>query len=226
LRLAGVESAIASHPRITTIQPGSTRPAEDAGPRGPRPGEATLDTGGGSVRSKRRDAVSRTRRGYAFTGARTVQSSPGRSTSSGAVGPRRVVIVTVSLASPRRGTDDARGLAISRFHARPVRRRVDHLAAGPEPGRRMSSRLPWVHTGEAGGVLAGLSPKTGPAVRRYGARAASGGRRPAATRASLAMAEDRGRCFPWPRAGWPPGAETGALLGLSVRLGRAVEREP
>ena len=120
-----------------------------------------------------------------------------------------VVVVTVSLASPRPGTDDPRGLAIAVALALSGAAWAAWLLSGPTGDRRWLSLGSLVVMGAAGGVLAGLSPNS-PAVAVGCAACFSAGVR-LRTEASLAIVAETVAGFLI--AALVTGAATGALLG-------------
>jgi len=120
-----------------------------------------------------------------------------------------VVVVTVSLASPRPGTDSPRGLAIAVTLALSAAAWVAWLLSGVTGDRRRLSLVSLVVMGAAGGVLAGLSPNS-PAVAVGCAACFSAGVR-LRTEASLAIVAETIAGFLI--AGLITGAPAGALLG-------------
>jgi signal transduction histidine kinase len=124
-----------------------------------------------------------------------------------------VVIVTVSLSSPRPGTDGARGLAIAVALGLSAAAWIVWLVSGN--GRWVGMRR-WMNLGglvvmgAAGGVLAGLSPNS-PAVAVGCAACFSAGVR-LRTEASLAIVAETVAAFLI--AALATGAPAGALLGF------------
>jgi signal transduction histidine kinase len=122
-----------------------------------------------------------------------------------------VVVVTVSLASPRPGTDGPRGLAIVVVLALSAAAWIAWLLSGPTGDRHRLSLVSLVVMGGAGGVLAGLSPNS-PAVAVGCAACFSAGVR-LRTEASLAILAETVAGFLI--AGLVTGAPAGALLGYT-----------
>jgi signal transduction histidine kinase len=118
-----------------------------------------------------------------------------------------VVIITVSLASPRPGTDSARGLAIAVTLGLSAAAWIVWMLA---EHRRWTNLGSLVVMGAAGGVLAGLSPNS-PAVAIGCAAAFSAGVR-LRTEESLAVMAETVAAFLV--AALATGAPTGALLGF------------
>ena len=119
-----------------------------------------------------------------------------------------VVIITVSLARPRPGTDTVRGLAIAVTLGLSAAAWIVWMSTRSRP--RMTT-VSLVVMGAAGGVLAGLSPNS-PAVA-IGCAAAFGAGARLRPEVSLAIMAETVACFLV--AGLVVGAPAGALLGYS-----------
>ena len=117
-----------------------------------------------------------------------------------------VVIITVSLASPRPGTDGARGIAIAVTLGLSAAAWIVWMLSVSRP-RMMTGSL--VVMGAVGGVLAGLSPNS-PAVA-IGCAAAFGAGARLRTEVSLGIMAETVAAFL--AVGLATGAPTGALLG-------------
>jgi signal transduction histidine kinase len=122
-----------------------------------------------------------------------------------------IVVVTVSLASPRPGTDGARNVAIAVVLALSTAAWIAWLLSGTTGDRRALSLGSLVVMGAAGGVLAGLSPNS-PAVAVGCAACFSAGVR-LRTELSLAIVAETVAGFLI--AGLVAGAPAGALLGYT-----------
>ena len=122
-----------------------------------------------------------------------------------------VVIVTVSLASPRPGSDGARGLAIAILLGLSAAAWVAWMLSGSTGERRRLNLGSLIVMAGAGGALAGLSPNS-PAVAIGCAAGFSAGVR-LRTEASLAIMA--GTVAAFLAAGLAIGAPSGALLGFS-----------
>jgi len=122
-----------------------------------------------------------------------------------------VVIITVSLASPRPGTDSARGVAIAVTLALSAAGWIVWMLAGHTGARRGLNLSGLVVMAGAGGVLAGLSPSS-PAVAVGCAAAFSAGVR-LRTEASMAITAETIAAFLI--TGLATGAPAGALLGYT-----------
>ena len=122
-----------------------------------------------------------------------------------------VVIVTVSLASPRPGSDGARGLAIAILLGLSAAAWVAWMLSGSTGERRRLSLGSLIVMAGAGGVLAGLSPNS-PAVAVGCAAVFSAGVR-LRTEGSLAILAETVAAFLV--AGLATGASSGVLLGFS-----------
>jgi signal transduction histidine kinase len=122
-----------------------------------------------------------------------------------------VVIVTVSLASPRPGSDGARGLAIAIMLGLSAAAWVAWMLSGSTGERRWLNLGGLVVMAGAGGALAGLSPNS-PAVAVGCAAAFSAGVR-LRTEGSLAIAAETVAVFLI--VGLATGAPAGALLGYT-----------
>jgi len=122
-----------------------------------------------------------------------------------------VVIVTVSLASPRPGSDGARGLAIAITLALAAAAWVAWMLSGSTGDRHWLSVGSLIAMAGAGGALAGLSPNS-PAVAVGCAAAFSAGVR-LRTEASLAITAETIAAFLI--TGLATGAPAGALLGYT-----------
>jgi signal transduction histidine kinase len=120
-----------------------------------------------------------------------------------------VVIITVSLASPRPSADNARGLAIAVALGLSAAAWIVWMLAGGTGSRPWMNLGGLVVMGAAGGALAGLSPSS-PAVAVGCAAAFSAGVR-LRTEASLAIMAETVAAFLI--AGLATGASTGVLLG-------------
>jgi len=122
-----------------------------------------------------------------------------------------VVIITVSLASPRPGTDSARGVAIAVTLALSAAGWIVWMLAGHTGARQRLNLSGLVVMAGAGGVLAGLSPSS-PAVAVGCAAAFSAGVR-LRTEASMAITAETIAAFLI--TGLATGAPAGALLGYT-----------
>src|SRR5690242_2166979 len=122
-----------------------------------------------------------------------------------------VVIVTVTLASPRPGFDSAHGLAIAITLGLSVVAWVAWMLSGSTGDRHWLSVGSLIVMAGAGGVLAGLSPNS-PAVAVGCAAAFSAGAR-LRTEASLAIVAETIAAFLI--TGLATGAPAGALLGYT-----------
>jgi len=122
-----------------------------------------------------------------------------------------VVIITVSLASPRPGTDSARGVAIVVTLALSAAGWIVWMLAGHTGARQRLNLSGLVVMAGAGGVLAGLSPSS-PAVAVGCAAAFSAGVR-LRTEASMAITAETIAAFLI--TGLATGAPAGALLGYT-----------
>ena len=133
-----------------------------------------------------------------------------------------VVIVTVSLASPRPSSDGARGLAIAITLGLCAVAWVGWMLSGSTGERRWLSVGSLIVMAGAGGALAGLSPNS-PAIAVGCAASFSAGVR-LRPEGSLAILAETVAAFLI--AGLAVGAPSGVAAGLPVRLRRAVERGP
>ncbi len=122
-----------------------------------------------------------------------------------------VVIVTVSLARPRPGSDTVRGLAIAVTLGLSAAAWIVWMSSTCRP-RITTASLAVM--GAAGGVLAGLSPNS-PALA-IGCAAAFGAGTRLRTEVSLAIMAETVACFLV--AGLVAGAPTGELLGYSFAI--------
>jgi signal transduction histidine kinase len=122
-----------------------------------------------------------------------------------------VVIVTVTLASPRPGFDSARGVAITVMLGLSVAAWVAWMLSGSTGDRRWLSVGSLIAMGGIGGALAGLSPNS-PAVAVGCAAAFSAGVR-LRTEGSLAILAETVAAFLI--TGLITGAPAGALLGYT-----------
>jgi signal transduction histidine kinase len=122
-----------------------------------------------------------------------------------------VVVVTVSLASPRPGTDGAANLAVAIVLVLSTGAWITWLLSGTTGDRYRLSLVSLVVMGGAGGVLAGLSPNS-PAVAVGCAACFSAGVR-LRTELSLAIVAETVAAFLI--TGLVAGAPAGALLGYT-----------